>query len=117
MATYPVDQDVVLQHFLRKVTHVAGMNLKAVVLYGPRVVAKNGKPSEYNILTILDKDSPAICDQIAGVATHMRADHQVSFSVVALTEEEQRKKIHNPQWRQMREKGVVVWPRRMSEES
>jgi len=74
---------------------------------------QNGNGAEYNILTILDKESLTICDEIAGVAAHMQANHQVPFSVVSLTEDEQRKKIRNPQWRQIREQGVVVWPRRM----
>jgi len=117
MATYPVEQDVVLQHFLREVTHATGTNLKAVILYGPRVLAKNGDSEEYNILTILDNESPTICDEITEVATHMQMNHQVPFSVVILTEDEQQKKIRNPQWRHIRGQGVVVWPRRTSQES
>ena len=112
MDGYPVHEDEALQHFLRKVTGTVGSRLKAVVLYGPRLRATNGNGAPYNILTILEEVSPSVQEAIEAIAEHMATYHHVPFSVVAFSEEEQRRKVRDPYWRRVREEGVVVWPRR-----
>jgi hypothetical protein len=111
MERYPVHQDEVLQHFLRKIEGPVGSHLKAVVLYGPRLKAVNRDNTEYNILAILDEVSPSVRETIAAIADHMAMYHHVPFSVVAFSEEEQRQKVQKPYWRKVRQEGVVVWPR------
>jgi len=112
MATYLAQEDEVLQHFLRKIVGAAGPNLKAVVLYGPRLMGRDGqKNAPYNVLTILDEVSPAVRHTLEGAATYMQTHHNVPFWVETITEEEQRRRIRNPKWRRIREQGTVVWPR------
>lgn len=111
MARYVVNQDEALQHFLRKIEGVAGDRLQAVVLYGPHLKGQNGSETAYNILAILDEVSPEVRSTIEELATQMQSQHHVPFLVVAFSEEEQRLELRKPHWRNVRESGLVVWPR------
>ncbi len=85
-----------------------GTQLKQLILFGSKARGDDSPYSDCDLLAVVDRVSPEIEETIDQLSGDFLYEHNVVFSVIAISEERHVQQIYNPLLMNIRREGVAL---------
>lgn len=103
-----IQNDNLLNIFVKKLKNELDDNLKELILFGSRARGDNTSDSDYDCVAVFDNLSPCLTDIIDEITGEFLYEYNVVFSVFPISESRRLKQICNPFFMNVEKEGIVL---------
>ena len=104
----PMQNNNLLNSFVKKLKKELDDNLKELILFGSRARGDNSPDSDYDCVAVLYDLSPYLTDIIDKISGEFLYEYNVVFSVFPVSESRRLKQIWNPFFMNIEKEGIVL---------
>ncbi|MBI4333661.1 MAG: nucleotidyltransferase domain-containing protein [Chloroflexi bacterium] len=101
----------VLQEFSRALRKALGDNLESIVLFGSRARGDPDQWSDYDLMVLVDRETPGLREELLRVATDSGSKHDALVSALLYKKDQFDSDRYEPLFMNIRKEGIAIWTR------